>query len=98
MDPRVVQVEVVLALPERAHEVKLALAPGATVGDALKKAMQSADFAGLGLSEAPVGIFGRITGRDQILNQGDRLEIYRPLAADPKTARRKRVASKSVRS
>jgi putative ubiquitin-RnfH superfamily antitoxin RatB of RatAB toxin-antitoxin module len=39
-----------------------------------------------------LGIFGKITKADTVLNEGDRVEIYRPLIADPKEARKKRAA------
>lgn len=93
-----VQVEIVCAMPDRASTLTLSLPPGSTVADALDRAVQSGQFAENRLSAAAVGIFGRIVSRDQVLKQGDRIEIYRPLAADPKTARRKRAASKSGRS
>jgi uncharacterized protein len=68
------------------------------VASALDYAARQPVFSGIELHAATVGIFGRIVAREQIMRPGDRLEIYRPLAADPKTARRKRVASKSGRS
>ena len=93
-----IQVEVVQALPEGTRSVQLTLPPGSTAGAALERAAQSVEFAPLNLASATVGIFGRVVSREQPLKSGDRLEIYRPLAADPKTARRKRAASKSGRS
>lgn len=68
-----------------AGERQLSLATGATVGDAL---------AAGGYEDAEsVGIFGRICGRQTPLANGDRVEIYRPLAQDPRTARRARADS-----
>jgi putative ubiquitin-RnfH superfamily antitoxin RatB of RatAB toxin-antitoxin module len=93
-----IQIEIVLARPHRTESLTLILAPGATVADALARAALTPEFAGMGDSAAQVGIFGRIVNREQVLRQGDRVELYRPLAADPKTARRKRAASKSGRS
>jgi putative ubiquitin-RnfH superfamily antitoxin RatB of RatAB toxin-antitoxin module len=93
-----IQVEVVQALPEGTRSVQLILPPGSTAGAALERAAQAVEFAPLNLASATVGIFGRVVGREQPLKNGDRLEIYRPLAADPKTARRTRAASKSGRS
>ncbi|MFC2506885.1 MAG: RnfH family protein, partial [Kingella sp. (in: b-proteobacteria)] len=43
---------------------------------------------------APLGIFGKAVKDDYILRENDRIEIYRPLVADPKEARRKRVSNK----
>jgi uncharacterized protein len=98
VDSAVIQIEIVLALPERTLALALTLAAHATVAEALEQAGRSPAFSGVDLDAATVGIFGRIVNRDQSLRQGDRVEVYRPLAADPKTARRKRVASRSGRS
>jgi putative ubiquitin-RnfH superfamily antitoxin RatB of RatAB toxin-antitoxin module len=93
-----VQVQIVCALPDSTLSLEVGLADGATVASALDFAARQPVFSGLDLHAASVGIFGRIVSREQLLRSGDRLEIYRPLAADPKTARRKRVASRSGRS
>jgi uncharacterized protein len=93
-----VRVEIVCALPERTLSLEVGLAAGATVASALDYAARQPVFSGIELNAATVGIFGRLVAREQLLTSGDRLEIYRPLAADPKTARRKRVASRSGRS
>ena len=54
------------------------------------------------MANATVGIFGKVAQRDRPLKNGDRIEIYRPLAEEPKLARRNRAsrdkASKSGRS
>lgn len=76
------RVEVVTALPGRADRVALELEEGATVRAALAAA---------GRPEAPaVGIHGRRVTLDTPLRDGDRVELYRPLGADPKEARRRR--------
>jgi hypothetical protein len=76
------RIEVVCALPGEARVATVELAPGATVRDAVAAA-------GFGLSDA-VGIFGKRVRPDHPLTNGDRVEIYRPLAVDPKEARRRR--------
>jgi putative ubiquitin-RnfH superfamily antitoxin RatB of RatAB toxin-antitoxin module len=96
--PPTIRVQIVFAQPEAARQLELNLPAGATVGVALEAAARSAQFTEVPLTVACVGIFGRVVGHEQVLKTGDRVEIYRPLAADPKTARRKRVASKSGRS
>ena len=98
MQPPKLRIEIVYALPAEARVLIASVVSGATVADAVNQAALSAEFAGLDLANARVGIFGRIVARDQLLKQGDRVEIYRPLAVDPKTARKKRLASKSGRS
>lgn len=76
------RVEVVRAQPEHLTSIALALEPGATVRAALLAA-------GLPLDQ-PVGIYGRRVTLDHRLADGDRVELYRPLRADPKEARRRR--------
>lgn len=76
------RIEVVHALPERQERVALELEEGATVRMALAAA-------GMAPAHA-VGIHGRRTTLDTRLADGDRVEIYRPLRADPQEARRRR--------
>ena len=82
------RVEVVYALPEAADTVSLRLPVGATVREALEKAGL------LNLARDKVGVFGQVVSLDSRLADGDRVEIYRPLAIDPKEARRRRAARK----
>jgi len=84
------QIEVAYAEPQRVIVKVLRLPPGSRVADALRVAALDPDFIGVDLANSPLGIFGRLTPRDHALQQGDRIEIYRPLAADPKVARRER--------
>jgi uncharacterized protein len=94
-------IEIVYAQPQRSITKSLQLSPGATIADALAQAASDANFRGVDLVNSPVGIFGKVARRDVKLNDGDRIEIYRPLLEEPKLARRKRSsrkASKPVRS
>jgi uncharacterized protein len=84
------RVEIAYAEPQRAIVKILRLAPGSQAADALRLAALDPEFAGLDLANAVIGIFGKLTRTDQVLKDGDRIEIYRPLTADPKTARRAR--------
>jgi putative ubiquitin-RnfH superfamily antitoxin RatB of RatAB toxin-antitoxin module len=88
--PADIGIEVTYAEPHRAIVKAYRLAPSATVGDALRLAAADPEFAGIDLSRSAVGIFGRVSAPSQVLADGDRVEIYRPLAADPKSARRAR--------
>ena len=92
-----IRVEIVYAEPQRSVVKSFSLPPGALIADALRLAAADQDFLGIDLSGSAVGIFGKVAHRDQPLKDGDRIEIYRPLAEEPKLARRKRV-SKSGRS
>jgi putative ubiquitin-RnfH superfamily antitoxin RatB of RatAB toxin-antitoxin module len=86
------RVEVVYALPAAQERVALTLPPGSTVLDAVEAS---------GLLRRPlpielhrVGVWGRPVSPDTPLRDRDRVEIYRPLLADPKEVRRKRAAKK----
>jgi putative ubiquitin-RnfH superfamily antitoxin RatB of RatAB toxin-antitoxin module len=91
---RAITVTVVYALPDTATEVAVQLPEGATVADALARANLPAAPDGADLAACPVGIFGQRTRRDTVLADGDRVELYRPLSADAKQARRRRAADK----
>jgi hypothetical protein len=85
-----IAVTVVYALPEGAIEIELHLEEGATVAEAIERSGIAARFPEI--ANAPVGIFGKRVARDATLASGDRVEIYRPLIADAKSARRRRAA------
>jgi putative ubiquitin-RnfH superfamily antitoxin RatB of RatAB toxin-antitoxin module len=90
--PDDIGVEVSYAEPQRAIVKTYRLAAPATVEDALRLAAADPRFSGIDLTHAVVGIFGTVAVPGQVLEDGDRVEIYRPLAADPKSARRARAA------
>ena len=80
------RIEVVYALPQKQERVLLDLASGSTVLDAVKAS-------GLVQTEfGSVGVWGRPVRLDTALRACDRVEIYRPLIADPKQIRRERAA------
>ncbi|NIL93534.1 MAG: RnfH family protein [Woeseiaceae bacterium] len=85
--PDPIQVEVVFATPDRQVLVSVELDEGATVEDAISVSGIQSRFAER-LDECPVGIWGRPVERSHIVKKGDRIEIYRPLARDPRDARR----------
>jgi uncharacterized protein len=86
-----VRVEVVCARPQGAIQGTYELPAAATVGDALRAAGADPAFLGIDLEGSPIGVFGAPARREQPLWPGDRVEVYRPLALDPKAARRARV-------
>lgn len=77
------KVFVILALADRQQVVELELEPGATAQEAVIASRLNADAREL-------AVFGRLVDADRALAEGDRVEILRPLAADPKEARRLR--------
>jgi putative ubiquitin-RnfH superfamily antitoxin RatB of RatAB toxin-antitoxin module len=88
--PADIGIEVAYAGPHRAIVKTYRLALPATIEDALRLAGAEPEFAGIDFENLAVGIFGTVAARHQALAEGDRVEIYRPLAADPKSARRAR--------
>jgi|HubBroStandDraft_6_1064221.scaffolds.fasta_scaffold91523_3 putative ubiquitin-RnfH superfamily antitoxin RatB of RatAB toxin-antitoxin module len=95
--PSVIRIEIVYAQPQRYVARSLSMAQGAVIADALGLIAADPEFSGIDLAGSALGIFGKVAQRDQPLKDGDRIEIYRPLAEEPKLARRNR-ASKSGRS
>ena len=79
------RVEVVLAWPERCLRRELVLPEGSTVADAVAEA--ALDAAGQSVAMAVHGVLAR---PQQVLHDGDRVELLRPLLADPKENRRRR--------
>jgi hypothetical protein len=84
------RVEIAYAQAQRVIVKTYSLAPGARVADALRLAALDPDFSGVDLANSALGVFGKVARTDQVLREGDRIEIYRPLSADPKAARRAR--------
>lgn len=89
-----INIEVVYALPDYAHRVALQVRPGTTLRQALEQSGILGRFPEIDLARNKTGIFGRLRGPDTVLNEGDRVEIYRALKVDPKEARRRRAARK----
>jgi hypothetical protein len=87
-----IDVEVVYALAERQELIGIAIASGATVGEAIDRSDIAKRFPEQDLSACTLGIWGRLVNRDHVLQGGDRVEIYRPLNIDPREARRKLAA------
>ncbi|HLW04249.1 MAG TPA: RnfH family protein [Azoarcus sp.] len=88
----VINVEVTYAPePHRYETVKLVLNDGATVNDAVQESGLLEKYPEIDLDgKNKVGIYAKLTKLDATLRDRDRLEIYRPLIADPKAVRRKR--------
>ena len=84
------RVEVVYALPERQMTAELELDQGATVRESIIASGILELHREVDLNTLDVGIWGKRVGLDCVLRSGDRVEIYRPLVADPKAARRQR--------
>ena len=85
-----ITVEVVYARPDRQVLVEVQVEEGARLEAAIRQSEIAKRFPREDLSGLEVGIWGRIVGRDAVLSDGDRVEIYRPLVRDPREARRER--------
>lgn len=87
-EPAAVAVEVVYIGPDAQAVIALETLAGSTVGDAIAQSGVLARHPEIDLQKNQVGIFARRVELTQLLQQGDRIEIYRPLLVDPKQARR----------
>ena len=72
----------------------LEVAAGTTIGEAIEQSGVLQAFPDINLSTQPVGIYAKKKTLDTVLRARDRVEIYRPLVADPKESRRKRAAKR----
>jgi putative ubiquitin-RnfH superfamily antitoxin RatB of RatAB toxin-antitoxin module len=75
----------------------LLVAAGSTLHDAIEQSGVLRQFPEIDLAQCRVGIFGKIKPLDTELRDRDRVEIYRPLIADPKESRRQRAEKKAMR-
>jgi hypothetical protein len=91
-----ISVEVVYALPDRQPIITLKLPEGATVEDAVRRSGVLETFPTIDLTVNKVGIFSKLVKLDETVRDRDRVEIYRPLIADPKEVRRKRAEEGKV--
>jgi len=93
VDP-VIEIEVVYAAVDRQALRTLSVPQGTTVREAVLKSGIGDEFPELDLSACPLGIFGKVVADPEVrlIQAQDRIEIYRPLLADPKEVRRLRAA------
>ncbi len=89
-----IRIAVACAGPEGRLEREFTLVEPATVADALAAASRDAVLAAAAGQAAAIGVWGKVKPLTQVLRDGDRVEMYRPLRADPKDARRARAGGK----
>jgi hypothetical protein len=94
--PTEITVEVAYALPDEQLIIPIKVADGATAEDAIKASGIIGKFSDIDLNINKIGIFGKLTKLDTKLRHLDRVEIYRPLIADPKEVRKQRAADGKV--
>ena len=91
-----ISVQVCYATAEWEFLEDLRLPEGSTIEQALRASSLAARLPGFDPAGAVVGIYGKKKTLDMPLRERDRVEVYRPLLADPKEARRRRAAGKAV--
>ncbi|MGE7960527.1 RnfH family protein [Pseudomonas sp. NPDC089530] len=94
MPEPMIEIEVVYAAVDRQVLLSVAVPPDTTIREAVKCSAMGVQFPELDLDSCPLGIFGKAVAKPevQLVRAGDRIEIYRPLLADPKEVRRLRAA------
>lgn len=85
-----IRIEVAYGLAQQQHIYVLNVAQGTTAREAVLQSNVLRDYPHADVN-APVGIFGKVVRDNTVLRPNDRVELYRPLLADPKDARRQRV-------
>ena len=83
------RVSIAYAEPTAQYWQELEIKDVATVGDAIERSGILQQFPEIDLETQKVGIFGKVVKLDALLAEGDRIEIYRPITADPETVPRK---------
>jgi uncharacterized protein len=94
-DDRLLEIEVAWATPDDEVIIALRLPRGATALNAIERSGILQRVPAIDLAKNKIGVFGKLVAPDYVLHQYDRVEIYRPLIADPKEIRRSR-ANKPV--
>jgi hypothetical protein len=99
-----IKVEVAFATPEKQKILPIMVDPGTTAEQAVAQSGIDQHFPEVDMAAAPKGIFGNALGTrgmpeagDYVMKEGDRVEIYRPLIADPKQVRKQRAAEAAER-
>lgn len=95
-----IQVEVVYALPEKQLIMPVSVKQGTTMFDVVAQSGIADKFDELDIDAMPMGVFGKAERKpkERVMEDGERVELYRPLIADPKEVRKKRAAEKAEAS
>lgn len=92
-----ISVQVCYAKPERQILRELKMPEGATIHMAIVQSGILAEAPEIDLNNCRVGVFGKLKPAETVLRENDRVEIYRPLLADPMESRRKRAEKKDAK-
>lgn len=85
-----INVEVAYALADKQALIPLMLEEGSSAQQAIEASGILSQFSEIDLTKCRIGIFGKLSKLNVVLREKDRVEIYRPLIADPKAVRKKR--------
>jgi putative ubiquitin-RnfH superfamily antitoxin RatB of RatAB toxin-antitoxin module len=96
MNDETIKIEVVYALPHEQVLLKLDVPQLSTIADAIKLSGLMEKYPEIDLTKGKFGLFGKLSKTDTGLREKDRVEIYRPLIADPKEVRRRRAEEGKV--
>ena len=91
-----IRVEVIYALPQKQEIFATNLPDGSTVRQAVEASGVLQKYPEIDLAKNKLGIFAKLAKPDAVLRDRDRVEIYRPLIADPKEVRKQRAAEGKV--
>ncbi len=94
--PTEITVEVAYALPNEQLIIPIKVSGGTTAEEAIRASGIAEKFSDIDLNINKIGIFGKLTKLDTKLRHLDRVEIYRPLIADPKEVRKQRAADGKI--
>ncbi|NNG13549.1 MAG: RnfH family protein [Gammaproteobacteria bacterium] len=87
-----VNIEVAYALPDKQLVIALQVSQGTTIEQAIQLSGILEQLPQVDIAQNKLGIFGKLKKADVLVREGDRVEIYRPLIADPKAVRKQRAA------
>ncbi len=96
MSDEKIKIEVVYALPDTQLLLKSEVPQGTTLAEGIRLSGMLDKHPEIDLEKGKFGIFGKLSKTDTVLREKDRIEIYRPLIADPKEVRRKRAEEGKV--
>lgn len=91
-----VNIEVAYALPDKQTVISLQVGQGTTIEQAIRQSGILEQFPQIDMAKNKLGIFGKLKKADELVREGERVEIYRSLIADPKVVRKQRAAEGKV--
>ena len=94
--PELISIEVIYSLPKKQEIFSVKLPLGVTVREAVESSGVLQKYPEIDLAKNKFGVFAKLVKLDAALRDRDRVEIYRPLIADPKEVRKQRVAEGKV--